>query len=740
MPELWNESGDVYVHLFPKSSGFGPSFKVASTTINTSILFNELLETDQYSQQVGQARSDSFGGRHNLMAEDAERFARQSPPETPRPYSPEEAHLYVPIPTPQSGGEAHDVDRLVGIRNLFAFLVGQPLVATQKCPEPNAVFIQLAGILAEFGFSSMDGASFGDAVDAAFGSYVEQFGLADLRFSRKKTIEALILAEKMRSHDLYNNAFPHAVGRYQDLMDLKSPLLQHVSVNTRQKLERAHFELSQRQQSVNQRLETFDFPSLFAGIAASTTMTEIRNVRFKLWRVSFNRMKSFVFNYYKHAFGNWPPRASSKKNPFSESGLNRLVLKVLYSDMCALYDLLVDRSEVSPRMQGEDAPLSFETEPQFSAIRRICSEFDRSSPPVLPSVPFDTPLLPTMSSILETYSDLPPKEQVKFDRKIKEHELKLILNKAYNYDVSSLKLQFLDAFKDFELREVKGKLAQDMVDQRIGYWLFLYVTIQSLPMLVVDAPGIKHTDAVEYFLCQPPRGSPPWIESGSMVRKMWYEVAGGSGIVEMSEDAVLFSVEATYHRSHCWLAAKEWEGINAPEMPIAQEYVMSPLDPPAHFFQNPEFSPHSSPQIRPTSQRGSIPAMPSPPLSAPRYRNASPVSLSPPNANRSASTHRSSIAFGIEPIPVPDAFHNSHQRSSSAGPRPVRGSVHRIRSVVNVNMDADDDFRASPPPRRMTDRMGRAESPARAAQGGQTFDDILASVPKQEKKKSRFFL
>lgn len=102
-------------------------------------------------------------------------------------------------------------------------------------------------------------------------------------------------------------------------------------------------------------------------------------------------------------------------------------------------------------------------------------------------------------------------------------------------------------------------MCQDLVDQRIGYWLFLYVVLQSLPILVVDAPGLNFTEGVEgveYFLCEPPMGNPPWVED-RQVRKMWYEITGGGGrVVELSADAVMFSVEATYHRSHCWLAAQ----------------------------------------------------------------------------------------------------------------------------------------------------------------------------------------
>ncbi|RFU72178.1 choriogenin hminor, partial [Trichoderma arundinaceum] len=133
-----------------------------------------------------------------------------------------------------------------------------------------------------------------------------------------------------------------------------------------------------------------------------------------------------------------------------------------------------------------------------SALRNIESEFDRSRPPVLPPIPFDLPLIPTMAAILENYNTLSPREQARFDKKVKEAEMMLVLNNAYNYDTSSIRLPFLDSFKEFETREAKGKTSQDLVDQRIGYFLFLYVVLQSLPVLVVDAPDLKFAEGVEY--------------------------------------------------------------------------------------------------------------------------------------------------------------------------------------------------------------------------------------------------
>ncbi|KAI3586576.1 hypothetical protein IWW34DRAFT_781967 [Fusarium oxysporum f. sp. albedinis] len=718
VPELWNESGAVLVYLYPKGSGFGPSFKVQEFTISSSWVFNELIQRER-EMPMGRDRTRSFSGRDSLTAEDANRFI--SPPNSPP--APDDGyddclHLYLPNGTP--GQETPpDMGRLIAIRNLFAFLTGQPLVATKARPTNFHAFLEISKLLEEYGFTSYDGTTFGDAVDLSFGFYMDQHALADCRNSREKTLEALILGERMRSADLYNEAFAHAAGKLPAIQDLKLPLWNQVSEKTRTNLERASTDLNNRQHNANMHLEQFEFPALFSGIANSTSMSELRSVRFKVWKQSFTKMRNFALSYYKTAFGNWPPKASSKKNPFSESGLNRLVLKVLYSDMCALYDLLVDRTNRTSRIMDAVPELSNDPDKMImSALRNIMSEFDRSKPPVLPPIPYDCPQLPTATSILETYDTLSPKKQAKFDKSIKEHELMLMLNKAYNYDTNATKVPFLDKFKEFELREARGKTPQDFADQRIGYWLFLYVVIQSLPVLVVDAPGMQFTEGVEYFLCEPPLGNPPWVPD-QQVKKMWYEVAGTGGLVELSQDAVLFSVEATYHRSHCWLAATQWEsGASGLQAQAPTEPSLSPLQPPRSMFLDEDFMPTPPPSFgngynTPPSPIGS-------PSGSLRPRTHSP------GGSRANQAWRSSIALGLEPVPLqpPSPF---GERSSSLGGRPpslMMGS--RNSSVGNLAAFGHQGFpqTESPPPE----------------QTGATFDDILRSdAMKKEKKKSRFF-
>jgi len=88
--------------------------------------------------------------------------------------------------------------------------------------------------------------------------------------------------------------------------------------------------------------------------------------------------------------------------------------------------------------------------------------------------------------------------------------------------------------------------------------MFLYAVLQSLPMLVVDAPAVKWTHGVEYFLCMPPRSGVPWAREDPQAHRTFYAVAGSGGVVSLPSDVIEFGVEGIYRRSHCWEMAERW--------------------------------------------------------------------------------------------------------------------------------------------------------------------------------------
>lgn len=586
VPELWDEQGDVFVYLHPQSENRGPSFRIPTRAIADS----DNLMTLAFGSASGLRATRSFDGRGS--SKDASRtlntygeLSPLSPPltlsdgsDSMRSFAPREGHLYFPSRTaqPKEDRAAEDEEYYVSVRNVFAFLTKQTLVATKRHPTTFSVFILISGHLSRQGFLSLDGATFGDVATTSFNFYTEAFQLADVRRSREKTMEGIILGECMRSMELYNESFAHGVGKYDEIIALKSTLFGMISPASRSRIERAWIDLGQRKQAVSLRLETFEFPALFSGVAASTSSDESKLVRFKAWKSHFLTMRRQVLGYYKDLYGAWPPRASSKKNNLTYDGLNRLVLRNLYLDLCTLYDLLVDRSSLTSRSTG--ASITTHT-PVQEALRKLLHESDHSSPPVQPPTPFDVPLLPSISTLEPNLDMLPQKQQnAASTRKLKDYEIKLILARSHNLD-SQLNTPFLRTYMDFEQREAKGKNASELAELRIGCWLFVYVVIQSLPMLVVDAPNLKYTQGVETFLCQPPKGLAPWMDESTQVKRNWYGVNGGAGMVSLPSDVVEYGVEGIYRASHCWTVADQWmKGLEFHD-PEVEEYALSPTTP-----------------------------------------------------------------------------------------------------------------------------------------------------------------
>ncbi|KAL9073544.1 MAG: hypothetical protein Q9157_004710, partial [Trypethelium eluteriae] len=602
VPELWDDNTNTFVYLYPRNSGRGPSFKIDSALYNASPVLARMAFGDLYNSH--QDRRKASQELHSAPA---------TPPRTPsgsQKYGSSsqgsrgsrhvsdmdneggDIHLYLPMKlstdaavpgAPESRPTPGDIETLVAIRNLFAFLVGQSLVATEKRPTMFAIFMAIADLLSINEFSNIDGSTFGEVAAASFDNYVEELQLADVRYSREKTIEGIVLGERMRSVLLYNEAFVHAIGKYDQIKSMGSPRWNLISPVTRNRMERAAMDLESRTKSIRRRLEDFDFTAIFAGVMNSRVADESKMVRFDQWKASFFSTRKFVMAYYKSKYGSWPPKASSKKNDLETSGLNRLVLKDIYNDMSALYDLLVDRTNLTTRTADVKPAdeIEHDDEPTPRALRRVLAEYDQSTPPVQPPVPFDVPLLPTFLTTRPEYAGLQEKKQQKLrQKKLKDDEIAKLMRVARNQDSlprltttqvdkkktrTSSSQPFVSAFMHYELKSAHSHNLDEIHSLRAGQWIFMYVVLEALPMLVIDAPAVKHVRAVEYFLCEPPRSGVPWARESATVgtgKRTWYEVRGQSGgggaVVSLPSDVVEHGVEGVYRRSHCWEMAAKW--------------------------------------------------------------------------------------------------------------------------------------------------------------------------------------
>jgi hypothetical protein len=734
---MYDRKGDVLVHLYAPSSGRGPSFKVPQHIFADSAYLVSMLLSS--SQDMGR---ESYDGSNNSgvsgalasLTINAPGTPPRSPDQTPVSASSNESlrsftdesgarHFFFPTglsPDVVANPTAEDVMRLIDVRNLFGFLTAQKLVFTRQRPNLFHALMGVGELLRAYGFSNMTGESFGEAASHVLGFYIEVEHMGDVRNDPEDIVRTIVLGERLRSVELYNEAFAHAVGRYTDLKETDSRTFALISTTTQQRLERAYLELSQRQKSVDIRLDAFEFPSIFAGIAASTSSDESKFINFKQWKNGYLVMRKFVMSYYKDLHGQWPPKGSSKKNSFVEGGLNRLVLKGLYHDLSQLYDLLVDRESVTTRaMNASDDQDTSNINPRIATLRRILGEYDRSSPPVQPPIPFDVPLLPTIETLNPRFQMLPTREQTHaYMSKLPANEVILIMTKSHNLYRKEESSPFLDAFEAFERGETLGKSCAELECQRIGHWIFLYAVIQSLPLLVIDAPGVRYTEGVEYFLCQPSLGNLPWLDDAVALKKEWYTSKTG-GIIHMPADIVNHGVEAVYRRSHCWTVATKWmapselsnsstyaEEITVPPT-ISEQGMLSPLAPPPGFGDG-DYG--LAPNPGPSS--GSLQRSP----------DGLPVSSSiiPNREGRrnSRQNYRSSIGF-LEKLPIPTG----------------------TGSPDNFSPSPMSSTRAMSAGSGMTDRRTSTMSgtPSSVTSKEHTFDDILKNInydQPQKKKKS----
>ncbi|KAI4715760.1 hypothetical protein E4T48_08043 [Aureobasidium sp. EXF-10727] len=615
LPELWDESADCAIYLFPRTSGKGPSFRLDSRLLASSKLLADLI----------------LPSETNIESNTTE---PHTPPMTPKIGS--RCELFLPIAlksdmvlsVPTGSQElSGDEETLVAARNLFAFLAGESLVATQRTPTIFSVFSKVSETLKQFGFSNLDGSTFGEVATSSFDKYVDELGLADVRSSHEKIIEGVVLGERMKNIKLYNESFTHAVGTHDELLKTESPTFRLISPISANRLGRAAMDLEKRTASLRHTLEDFDFPQLFSGFLNSKTADERKDVDFDSLRDSFLATRKFVVAFYKNRYGSWPPKAS-KKNELETNGLNRTVCRDLYQDFCAMYDLLADRSSLTNRtadgvlIDDRDADA-----PRVRALRAVLSEYDRSSPPVKPPIPYDLPMIPSLRQTRCNGWGDAKKEAKAMSKRLKDDDIAEIMTASHNIDVPPS--PFLNSFREVERKAAKHRTIKELAEIRMGQWLFVYAVLQVLPMVTVDGPQLQHTQGVEYFLCESPRFGVPWAREEALRDASRTGILRAGGIAHLPADVFHHGAEGIYFRSHCWQVAKKWSaGDTALASVLHSQHLIDPyeVDPSALAAVQASFRRSGSPAGDVQNQTAVGLG-----LNLPKTRPARPVSVYDPN-------------------------------------------------------------------------------------------------------------
>lgn len=177
-------------------------------------------------------------------------------------------------------------------------------------------------------------------------------------------------------------------------------------------------------------------------------------------------------------------------------------------------------------------------------------------------------------------------------------------------------------------------------------------------MLVVDAPGVRFTEGVEYFLCEVPRSGVPWAREDTTRTRTWFGVGGGAQVVSLPTDIVEHGVEGVFRRSHCWKKAQQWAANDSLLTAAMHELSVnaSPLPPPPGLLDPYGGSGDRSRSHSPDRRRESVmnlglealplpPGVPPPSAHSPQLR---PASSSDPTKTFDAILGTSAAPIGKE--------------------------------------------------------------------------------------------
>lgn len=423
----------------------------------------------------------------------------------------------------------------------------------------------------------------------------------------RDSMEVMYLGEKWRSSRLFLEGYLHTVGRWEEFKDSHHPLVEFLSPMTLSKLDRAVLDLNNRRKQIYERFcgpaGDFAYPAMFSGVG--------KYPRFKRWRLGFSDTRELFIKHLKWMYGTWPPRPGKQgKGGMSggvTGGLNREVLKQVERDVGTLWELMVDwdRPRYPPggfSQEEEHAQMQMGvTVEEYNSLRALLEESDRSSPPVQPRPMFDMPRLPKSPVHAWKKNNSGKNEKSK---KIRGDTIMQVLQQSWNQSspsaspVLNTESELVQKYKEMEIHfaqnkvlgSVQGRTSEDLQEYRKGCWIFIYAILQSLPMLVVDAPIVRWSEGCEHFLCIGWKSSvfpwedrdtvsgeakirPPWRNPGGDRRAstMWASIPGGVSSINdpahfselaaaamVPEGAQDDEVGASYHRSYCWVRAAKW--------------------------------------------------------------------------------------------------------------------------------------------------------------------------------------
>ncbi|KAI5803828.1 hypothetical protein EDC01DRAFT_472813 [Geopyxis carbonaria] len=327
---------------------------------------------------------------------------------------------------------------------------------------------------------------------------------------------------------------------------------------TKALIDRNGLEIQVRTSNADARLAGFSYSDMWPITSAGVPSA----------RLAFDKFQKFLLKHYHSRFGSWPPQ---------EGRFSRTLYLHLQRDFAALYDYLVDNEAVwSPphnvpsstgRRIVKPNILHWRADDDQLQITDILRLFDdrEGNPPI----PHPFPLVPASAGtrlgnhtgISAGSSPNQNKRQQRFfpsaatsglrGRQSSNPAAALALSESTNIEAlySSKTINpLVEAFTAHEKSVPSADISPH--DARKGRWILIYGILQTLASVSVDAPGIKWTEGVEYFLNPKLSNTPPWKYPPGTTRDE-------SG-----------SEERSHYRSHCWTTNSSRTTAAQPALPI----------------------------------------------------------------------------------------------------------------------------------------------------------------------------
>ncbi|KAK6522330.1 hypothetical protein TWF281_002896 [Arthrobotrys megalospora] len=462
VPELWNDKGDTLVYLCPKNSTtpHGPSFLVDSIALQST--------SDYWVVAFSPVWQGGF--EIDKITYPTAKYA-----------------LFFGADRPDGKNEETDplvlLRHYITIRNVFSCIFDSFCVGLIEEDSP------LLSDLVDRMLMYFDGTE--DSLGGKLSEFIKHSGLWDVSNDPIKAVDLLHLAATYEMKDLYLEAFAHSVGMWPQILASKAHEV--LSEPILALLTSRHDKLTKKVDVFSQNIKGFHFKELWTVKSpASKLPTTVRQ--------GYESMRTFLYKYYTSSgFTKWPPKNLA----------TRPVLLQVYTDFCALYQLLVDRQYATPEACACYPSLVTYVRALYHIDRTICKRNQ--------SMPYGVPILPGYFVQTITQSDplrRPEVYAVVMDTKLGTEELDELLAKMYN-DSGMRNMEpengegIAAAFIGFEKILMKGKTVRGIAETRKGIWFMVYGVLSIMAELSVET-GVVFKDEVEYLLCADTRDVFEW--------------------------------------------------------------------------------------------------------------------------------------------------------------------------------------------------------------------------------------